>query len=939
MAYRRPAIEVIQEFQQAAAALALPTLPAVVVGPAYQIADDVDAGIYSEDAPGVSSFAYDGLTVGAIVDLSDAPTSDSEANAHKGVGVTLQDTYLIKVNTVATGETTLDTNVLNDPTPGAFSSFDPDAEGAPRFYVDIVSGSGLTLGRRLVISKTDDNNLVVATNFAATVSGAEYRILEFRETEVISPDDFTAQGISRTATAVEIDPGLVAPSDGLLVVEATVLLSWRALRPDLAGALTAFTDLDSLEAEFGVGSIVPSNVGPYAVNLALLNTTTEVNFVGLDAGFFTNEEQAYQDALEYLESTEMYAIAPTTHLAAVHQQLDAHTEAMSVSTVGRERIGFVNRTLVETEVLVPPSGLGNVTTDAGSGNGFEGTLNKTFKDPTNGDFIIDGVGVGDFLQVFSYNVLAEGVERSIVQNIADYLDPTAQTLRLGNAAFVSGDVGYYVLYQSLNAGGNDQAYLISAVTSAELVDVNTTPPAVNESVGPTERVWVASQNRALSIAVGDDITAATRTFDFSTSVSAFTAADVGRLIHVEGVSNSIDGTYTIESIVSANIITVVETPAGDGAFGAGDVVGVYDIVRTVTPDAAHDNVGVDGVRTWTFIDGAFTDADVGRTLRIAGSSGGSNDADHVIASVLGPSQVITDNTTLPVPELFIGIPSNSLLTTIDIVSTDVNASEDAYLLNTLHQIASVDSSTQLTLANDPSGGFAGTLDTVEYRILNNLSLNDQASFLAGYASSFANRRLVHTWPDVLAVSVNGVATKVPGYYAGAVLAGLVAGLPSQSGFTNLAVTGFVGRENSDDKFSDTQLDTIAGGGNFIFTQPVAGAALSIRHQLTTDLSTIFFQELSVTKNVDLIAKFFRGLYRPFLGIYNITDTLLDLLKTRGEGGIQFLKDQRANRVGAPLRRGNLSRIQESSTQPDTVEIDIEITVPLPLNNVKLTLLI
>ncbi len=196
-----------------------------------------------------------------------------------------------------------------------------------------------------------------------------------------------------------------------------------------------------------------------------------------------------------------------------------------------------------------------------------------------------------------------------------------------------------------------------------------------------------------------------------------------------------------------------------------------------------------------------------------------------------------------------------------------------------------------------------------------------------------------TWPDVLAVSVNGVATKVPGYFAGPVLSGLTAGLPSQAGFTNLLVTGFVGRENSDDKFSDTQLDAIAGGGTMIFLQPVPDAALQIRHQLTTDVSTIYFQEFSVTKNVDLIARFFRGLYQPFLGIYNITDGLLDLLKTRGEGGIAFLLAQRAPRVGAPLRGGQLTRIEESSLQPDTVEIDIDINVPLPLNNIKLTLLV
>jgi len=199
--------------------------------------------------------------------------------------------------------------------------------------------------------------------------------------------------------------------------------------------------------------------------------------------------------------------------------------------------------------------------------------------------------------------------------------------------------------------------------------------------------------------------------------------------------------------------------------------------------------------------------------------------------------------------------------------------------------------------------------------------------------------VVCTWPDILAVSVNATATKVPGYFLGAVLAGLTAGLPSQAGFTNLSLTGFVGRENSDDHFTDDQLDIIAGGGTFIVTQPVPEAALLVRHQLTTDMSTIFFQEFSVTKNVDLVARFFRVLFQPFIGQYNIYPGLLDILKTRAEGGIKFLLGQRAPRLGAPIRKGSLSSISESETQPDTVEINIDIDVPLPLNHITLTLLV
>ena len=120
---------------------------------------------------------------------------------------------------------------------------------------------------------------------------------------------------------------------------------------------------------------------------------------------------------------------------------------------------------------------------------------------------------------------------------------------------------------------------------------------------------------------------------------------------------------------------------------------------------------------------------------------------------------------------------------------------------------------------------------------------------------------------------------------------------------------------------------------------MAGAQLYVRHQLTTDTSTIQYQELSITKNVDLIAKFFRRLYAPFIGIYNVTDTLLDILKTMTSAGIDYLKGSTAPRVGGVLREGSISKIGEDANMPDTVNIVLDVSIPYPLNNIKVTLLV
>ncbi len=65
----------------------------------------------------------------------------------------------------------------------------------------------------------------------------------------------------------------------------------------------------------------------------------------------------------------------------------------------------------------------------------------------------------------------------------------------------------------------------------------------------------------------------------------------------------------------------------------------------------------------------------------------------------------------------------------------------------------------------------------------------------------------------------------------------------------------------------------------------------------------------------------------------------DQAQTRGEAGISFLMAQVAPKVGAPLKAGSLSRIAESSTEPDLIEVDVKCDVPLPLNGVKITLMI
>jgi hypothetical protein len=253
-----------------------------------------------------------------------------------------------------------------------------------------------------------------------------------------------------------------------------------------------------------------------------------------------------------------------------------------------------------------------------------------------------------------------------------------------------------------------------------------------------------------------------------------------------------------------------------------------------------------------------------------------------------------------------------------------------------YSIAAVASETTLTIA-PAIPGVVSLQTAIDYQIDRDLSKDEQAALIAGYSSAYADRRVVHLWPDVLQVPSGQTLVDAPGYYACCAIAALTTGLPTQQGFTNLTVSGFLGLKNSSFYFTPAQLDVIAGGGSMVMAQDGPQQALYVRHELTTDLSSIKFQEYMVTKNVDFIAKFIKNAYAPFIGPYNIVDSTLDTLKTTGSSVTGFLKNKTIlPRIGGVIRSGSLSSIAEDATQIDTVDLTFTLNIPIPLNNLDIT---
>lgn len=222
---------------------------------------------------------------------------------------------------------------------------------------------------------------------------------------------------------------------------------------------------------------------------------------------------------------------------------------------------------------------------------------------------------------------------------------------------------------------------------------------------------------------------------------------------------------------------------------------------------------------------------------------------------------------------------------------------------------------------------------VSFVIKRILDKTDQAKNIAAVSQAFGSSRFIHVWPDICFID----GEELPGYYLCCAIAGGIAGLPSQYGFTNLSMSGIGAVKHSNDYFSQEQLNIIAGGGTFIFVQATESSAPYVRHQLTTDISTTEFSELSFVKNYDYVSYVCRDVLWPFIGTWNVNTAALAAIGTALSAALETLKLASQSKIGAPILKYSIESISQLDNNRTRVEAYVNVTFPYPLNVIGLHL--
>jgi hypothetical protein len=219
---------------------------------------------------------------------------------------------------------------------------------------------------------------------------------------------------------------------------ASIYLSYTAVRKDVTAVaaqpgLLVFDDTTTLDA--ALAPVDASNPLALGLFFALLNapgiqvTGLGVDEVSADAPFGTLD--GFSRAASFLEGKEVYAIAPLTNDATVHQVFSTHATVMSGPTEKGERVAIVNQSLPTTKA--------HTLVASGEGDRVSGTVFDT--------------GRGDL----SALVLNAGVSPigTIPASAGLFLDIASDSKRYSISA-ISGDL--ITIRTSFTAGDNDDGF-------------------------------------------------------------------------------------------------------------------------------------------------------------------------------------------------------------------------------------------------------------------------------------------------------------------------------------------------------------------------------------------------------------------------------------------------------------------------------------------------
>lgn len=383
MPFRVPSVRVYQELVTTTVNPTTPFMQLCVVGPVYQVETDVpvaDFALSDEDY----TTAYLNQTLGSVVDTS-------------SVNIKMSDVY-VKVWPADDGVNYRSATVNND---GPITKVTGDQEGdfatatiQVDDYIDITYTDGdtvLTYSSAIQEVSSDGKTLTLKRNLPSPDGGATVTAVVKRPTK--EDAIIESQFITANEDAVTIDKNVkvsTAVTDtAAQVVSATVYLSYRALRRDIANDFLTITSQSNAEAK--IGSVNINNPMSVAASL-IASAVSDMSYRILPIE--TDDANGYRQALDILSTNEdIYVIVPLTNDKDVVSAYASHCTTLSEPEKSKWRIMYASQEMPSTKVMV----------EINDGQLVKGSTDDEcyIKDTANGMFVTNNARVTDFVDIYN----------------------------------------------------------------------------------------------------------------------------------------------------------------------------------------------------------------------------------------------------------------------------------------------------------------------------------------------------------------------------------------------------------------------------------------------------------------------------------------------------------------------------------------------------------
>lgn len=904
----RPITVVYQELAAVTPTGVEPDLNTIVVAPAYQIldyADDktniqvADYGELNADNPYVPPIAATpAIVIAAPPSIVPGAWVDPDS-----VHIYLDDFRVILVEGID-GVVTTSNNQLTSA--GSFFITDGVAAGDVLVIANPVGPAtpNLILTVRTVVSET---TLTVSTNFLANTGTLAFRIERtLHDTQVNS--SFVSLPTFGVSNEITLLGGVTVAVNAIqrVVSFANVYVEYRAFRTDLQAKLsidpgTAITDIETK-----IGKIDARN----PLGALCFTTTQNAGQAPIYAfGVESDDLVGYTAARDLLSSDKViYAVVVGTPLLSVIAMFNADNvtladpdTALSTGVPQKFRVAIGSVPLVTTEDVVAEVTTG--TSEIRSGAIPAGNRRVTF-----GAELVQAAGVrpGDILQLSAtYNGIADG------------------------------------------------NYTIAHINGASVLETNTAVPTLS-SLGANVRIYRPSTGADV-IALADYRGSLTRSaVVLKSRVAGAGALGDGRTVSLVEDATTAGGIYSIVEV--ANTSTIIRGNWAAGTLTATNLVAAVNSGTGVTvPFTGSINLTASTSSGATIVAAAAAAA-------LSTGTAGVNDVtlaalDAVYIRLFDAAATFLTHGV--VPGDIIEIPTNPNATfstgTKRFVVNEVISEQRLEIVNIVSGAYVNNSSTTETelphLDNRLGTGTNVTQGSIRYRLIRNLTKDQQADRLVTIGQSVRSQRAIITWSDSVKVSdlkdgskprlagnVADDADPQPGTFLAAVVGGMTAGLPNHQGFSRIGCAGIDEVFHSQNYFTERQLTRISEGGIYVFVQDSPESLPYSIHQVTTDTSALQTGEYSMVKNFDYLSKFFVAILDAFIGKWNVTEELLGFQRQAVNSGVQMLKTKRVARIGAPLTDAAIVSLAVSTASPDRVELYINVGRPTPLNVIGLHLI-